>query len=153
MDNLDLLLEDVDLLEAVENYEDLVLEYKMSDSVLSVKKLSDEEYVKRQIKNIKDGNIPLTWKEVIPFLAGAATLGYYSLPLALLYNVVMSVVLSGGFSKEKVDEKSKKRMLDSIDKAIQKMERTKLKDDADQKKLKAEIAKLKRNRELVEKKL
>ena len=44
-------------------------------------------------------------------------------------------------------------MLKSIDKAIQKMERAKLKDDAEQKKLNAELQKLKRNRKLVEEKL
>lgn len=154
---LDLLYEnaDIDLLEMTEYYS-IINEYKMSDAILNKNKLKDEEYVKRQIKNIKERNHPLTAKETLFYLAAFIATVYtfpLNFPVLLLVNVALNAFLSGGFTVDAQDEKVKRRMLKSIDEAISKAEKAKLKDNADKKKVEEQIEKLKKNRELVEKKL
>ncbi len=155
MNNLDFLLEDtdMDLLDIVES--EILQEYKISDAILNKNKLKDEEYVKRQIKNIKENNAPVTPAEAIALFGTSFTVGFVTLNpwLVVLANAVLSRIIAGGFTQEKWDEKSKKRMLDSIDKAIKQTENAKPKNDEDKKRLESELEKLKKNRELIEKKL
>lgn len=155
MDNYDFLLEDADLLEASEYFE-ILNEYKFTDSVLNKSKLKDEEYVERQIKNIKERKHPLTALETITYLAAitGAVLYFFNPIYVVLINVVLLNYFSGGFTIEKQDKKVKKRMLDSVDAAISKAEKSLAKAKDDKKdKLKNEIEKLKKNRELIETKL
>ena len=145
--------ENNDLLEITESYS-ILNEYRMSDSIINKEKLKDEEYVERQIKNIKSGKVPVTVKEAIVYITFVASSFMLFNPLYVIFlNVIITTIIAGGTSIEDQDEKSKDRMLKSIDSAIKKLEKANPKNKDDEKKLKDELKKLKHNRELVKQKL
>ena len=151
---IDFLLEntDIDLLEITESE---IVQERWSDAVISKEKLKDDEYVKRLIKNIKNDANPLTLKEYLFYMGSIiAVFSYTFSPLLVaLTSLIVARLLVGGFDSKKIEEKSKDRILKSIDDVIKKAESANPKDAEQKKKLKEEIEKLKKNRELVEKKL
>lgn len=120
-------------------------------------RLNDEAYVKELINDIKTPGkqIKLTTGNILALIAftmvPVGTITPASLALCALVNTALYSFVMGA-TQDSQEANSKRKVSESIDKLIIKLEKQKMKaSDSEKKRLEAEIKKLERNKSLVEK--